>query len=158
MDYQELISIIFGRLPISHATVGQARVLQDAEHLTSCRSLQDLVCICVDVGGAAGDSAPAWLDVLQRVVAGRCINDKAHLEVSIIVYGSNATQNYLDSDSTYEGIDVVCVRPRCGPCIMDFPPHWALTHHCQPSAPAAEPQPQAWPMQALLSDEHYVPQ
>eukprot|EP00892_Ulva_mutabilis_P007899 jgi/Ulvmu1/5481/UM023_0017.1 len=69
---------------------------------------KDLICICVDVGGVAGESASDWADVLQRVIATRCINDKAHLEVSIIVYGSNATQNYLDSDSTYSGIDVVC--------------------------------------------------
>lgn len=72
--------------------------------------MQDLVCICVDVGGPAGSSAPDWADVLQRVIASRCINDKAHLEVAIIVYGSDATQNYLDSDSTYAGIDVICVR------------------------------------------------
>lgn len=72
--------------------------------------MQDLVCICVDVGGPAGGSASEWAEVLQRVIASRCINDKAHLEVAIIVFGSDATQNYLDSDSTYSGIDVICVR------------------------------------------------
>lgn len=74
--------------------------------------MQDLVCICVDVGSQAAQNAPEWQDVLQRVLATRMIHHRAHLEVAIIVYGSNNTKNFLwsqEQPEDYAGVDVVSV-------------------------------------------------
>jgi hypothetical protein len=67
--------------------------------------------VCVDVGREAGADASTWLDVLQRLVATRMINDRPHLEMAIILYGSDRTQNVLWSSEQeeYAGVDVVSV-------------------------------------------------
>lgn len=74
--------------------------------------MQDLVCVCVDVGSLASQSAPQWQDVLQRILATRMIHNRAHLEVAIIAYGSDNTDNDLWSEEQpgdYAGVDVVSV-------------------------------------------------
>jgi hypothetical protein len=70
------------------------------------------VCICVDVGPQAAQSATDWQAVLQRLLATRMIHNRPHLEVAIIAYGSNNTSNTLWSEERpddYAGVDVVSV-------------------------------------------------
>lgn len=81
-------------------------------HVKHHNDVQDLVCICVDVGPHASQSAGEWQDVLRRILATRMIHNRAHMEVAIIAYGSDNTKNCLWSEEQpedYAGVDVVSV-------------------------------------------------
>lgn len=90
-----------------------------------CHSLkplpvQDLVTLVIDVGPTAHAAAPAWPEVVQRIMANRMIVDKPHMELAIIAYGSDTTHNALwdpSSPDEYKGIHVITVRPLLPPAL-----------------------------------------
>lgn len=81
-------------------------------------AVQDLLCVVLDVGATAHTLADQWPEVLQRAMANRMMQEKPHLELAIIAYGSDVTHNDLydpADDVAYKGVRIVQV------CMCVFP-------------------------------------